>query len=426
VSSLQFKAIKLAGTGATETLHKPSISQLRYMMPPMQLPSSLLAPNYNGGSIINLSASIAAHFGVPTSTAKLQQPLPLEGVDTVVLLIVDGLGDWQLEQHLSDGDMPNLKALLEDSQRRSLTSVFPSTTMSAITGIHMAASPAQTGWLGYTMWLEEVQGVIEMIGQVDFASRQKLEQPNFLKATSSIYAALEKNGVGVYSVAPNEYRGTWLNEWYWQGGMQYGYLTANTCASVAAASLALEPPKLVVLYWADYDTVCHRHAPSSQMAADEISAVDNALGRLLRQIPKNGKTLFCLTADHGQRDLLDKKAIYLEQNTELMAIFEGAPAGDRVCRTFRVKPEKLTAARDLLEVHSDTLLSADAWRMGLFGGLPARETFYNRVGNLIALPRAETQLCYTYPGKNPSRPHRGSHGGLTPEEMLVPLVVSRM
>jgi hypothetical protein len=393
----------------------------------MTLPSSLHPPDYFGGSIVNLSASLAAHFGAQTPSTPLHQALPLEGIETVVLFIVDGFGEWQLEQHLADGDTPNLKGLLEDSHHRTLTSVFPSTTMSAITGIHMAASPAQTGWLGYTMWLEEVGRVVEMIGQIDFASRQRLESPNFLKATSSIYSQLEQHGVGVYSVAPNEYRGTWLNEWYWQGATQYGYITANTCASVASASLALtEQPKVIVLYWADYDTVCHRHSPSSRQASDEISAVDNALGRLLHQIPKDGKTLFCLTADHGQRDLLDKKAIYLDQNPALMAMLDGAPAGDRVCRTFRVKPDHLDAARDLLEPHSDTILSADAWDMGLFGGLPAQETFYARVGNLIALPRDQTQLCYTYPGKTPSRPHRGSHGGLTRQEMIVPLVVSRM
>jgi hypothetical protein len=393
----------------------------------MNLPTSMLAPDYAGGSIINLSSSIAAHFGVQTPTPVLHQSLPLENTETIVLFIVDGLGQWQLEQHLADGDMPNLKGLLQDSQQHTLTSVFPSTTMSAITGIHMAKSPAQTGWLGYTMWLSEVGQVVEMIGQVDFATRQKLEQPDFLKASNSIYSQLEKNGVGVYSVAPSEYRGTWLNEWYWQGGMQYGYTTANTCASVASTSLRLEgQPKLVVLYWADYDTVCHRHGPSSQMASDEISAVDHALGRLVRQIPKDDKTLFCLTADHGQRDLTDKKAVYLEQNSALMALLEGAPAGDRVSRTFRVKPDRLDAARDLLEAHSDTILSAEAWEMGLFGGLPAQPSFYTRVGNLIALPRAETQLCYTYPNKAPSRPHRGSHGGLTHEEMLVPLIVSRL
>lgn len=392
----------------------------------MHLPSSMLKPDYNGGSIINLSASISAHFGVPTPAATLRQPLPLENVETIVLFIVDGFGQWQLEKHLASGDTPHLKALLEQSQKRTLTSVFPSTTMSAITGIHMAASPAQTGWLGYTMWLEEVQRVTEMIGQIDFATRQKLEQPDFLKATTGIYAALERRGVGVYSVAPLEYRGTWLNEWYWQGAMQYGYLTANTAASIAASSLKLEAqPKLVVLYFADYDTVCHRYGPSSHSAADEISAIDHTLGRVLRQIPKDGKTLFLLTADHGQRDLTDKKAVYLEQDSTLMAMLEGAPAGDRVSRTLRVKPEFLNAARERLEPHSDTILAKDAWEMGLFGGLPASDSFYARVGNLIALPRAKTQLCYTYPNKTPSRPHRGSHGGLTVEEMLVPLIVSR-
>ncbi|MFN3266371.1 MAG: alkaline phosphatase family protein [Deinococcales bacterium] len=392
----------------------------------MPLAKHLLEPDYDGSSIINVTASIAAHFGVPTLASPLRQALPLAGIENIVLFIVDGFGQWQLEKHLADGDTPNLKTLLEQSQKHTLTSVFPSTTMSAITGIHMAASPAQTGWLGYTMWLEEVKRVVEMIGQVDFATREKLEQPDFLKVTTGIYGALEQRGVRVHSIAPFEYRGTWLNEWYWQGAVQYGYLTANTAPSIVKNSLTLEgQPKLVVLYFADYDTVCHRYGPSSQSAADEISAIDHVLGRVLRQIPKDGKTLFLLTADHGQRDLSDKKAIYLEQDYALMAMLEGAPAGDRVARTLRVKPKYLDAARERLAQHSDTILAKDAWEIGLFGGSPALNSFYARVGNLIALAHTETQLCYTYPNKHPSRPHRGSHGGLSQEEMLVPLVVSR-
>ena len=129
------------------------------------LPKSMLLPDYAGGSIVNLTSSLARHFGVAGSAAPLGQELPLDGIETVVLFIADGLGQWQLEKHIADGDMPTIKGLLEQSQASTLTSVFPSTTMAAITGMHMAATPAQTGWLGYHLWLEEVSAVVEMIAQ---------------------------------------------------------------------------------------------------------------------------------------------------------------------------------------------------------------------------------------------------------------------
>ncbi|MEY4530222.1 MAG: hypothetical protein RLZZ156_943 [Deinococcota bacterium] len=391
----------------------------------LQLPAFMITPDYAGGSIVNLTSSLARHFGVITSAPVLRQPLALEGVETIVLFIADGLGQWQLEKHIADGDMPNVKALLEDSTNRSLTSVFPSTTMAAITGMHMAATPAQTGWLGYTLWLEEVNAVTEMIGQVDLVKQTKLEEPDFLKTFQSIYAKLERQGISAFSVAPSEYRFTWLNEWYWARAMQYGYLSANTCASIAMPALQSTDQKMVVVYWADYDTVCHKHGPSSQEASDEINALDNAVARLLKRIPKNGKTAFVLTADHGQTDLLEKKTVYLEQQRDLMPLLLSAPAGDRVCRTFRVKPGMLEEVRDMLEVTSHTVLATEAWEAGLFGGLPAQDTFYQRVGDLIAMPRDGAQLCYTFPGRHPSRPHKGSHGALSKEEMLVPLIFTR-
>ncbi len=392
----------------------------------LQIPNSMIRPDYAGGSIVNLTSSLARHFDVIPAAAPLKEKLALQGVETIVLFIADGLGQWQLEKHIAGGHMPNLKGLLEDSRSSTLTSVFPSTTMAAVTGMHMAATPAQTGWLGYTMWLEEVNAVTEMIGQQDMAAQRKLEQPDFLKNTQAIYGKLEQRGIGAFSVAPIEYRGTWLNQWYWEGAMQYGYLTTNTLPSISNQALRYNEQKMIVVYWADYDTICHQYGPSSDEASDEISALDNAIARLIKRIPKNGKTAFVLTADHGQTDLLEKGTVYLEQQRDLMPCLKSAPAGDRLCRTFRVKPGMLEEARDMLEVTSHTMLASEAWEAGLFGGLPNQETFYQRVGDLIALPRDSKQLCYTYPGKNQSRPHKGSHGGLSKEEMIVPLIFTRL
>ena len=382
-------------------------------------------PDYAGGGILNLSASLANHFGVSTAHAPLRNALPLEDVETVVLLIVDGLGQWQLEKHIRDGDAPNLQRLMQrDAQ--VITSVFPSTTMAAITSIHTATPPAQSGWLGYTMWLEETQTLTEMIAQVDLETRKRIEDKGFLAAVPSIYSSYAAAGVKVYAVQPQMYRGSWLNDWYWRGAAQLGYVSANTSGSVALSALEVTGKKLIVLYWADYDSVCHQHGPSSASASDEIAAVDHAVGRLLARLPRDGKTALIVTADHGQIDLQPDRVVYLERDAWLAERLRGPPAGDRLCRTFRVKPSQLEAVREHLRRYGDVLDGSDAWEAGLFGGAPASDTFRSRVGDLIVLPHAGSQLCWTFSGKQPSKPHRGSHGGLSHAQMRVPLLTVRV
>jgi hypothetical protein len=383
-------------------------------------------PDYAGGSILNLASSLSAHFGLDSGHAVLREPLPLEGAETVVLVIVDGLGEWQLEKHVADGDAPNLKALLEGVHRQTITSVFPSTTMAAVTSIHTATPPAQSGWLGYTLWLEEVGATVEMIGQINQTSHKALEDREFLRSVSGVYGRLEKIGVNGFAVQPLAYRGSWLNQWYWQGAVQYGYVTANTSSSIAMRPLEMEGRKVVVVYWADYDTVCHRHGPSSLEASDEISALDHALGRLLARLPRDGKTALVVTADHGQVDLIADKAVYLERDEWLTARLLSVPAGDRVCRTLRVLPEQLEEVEAHVRQYGDVLRSADAWDAGLFGGLPAQETFRSRVGDLMVMPQGGMQLCWTFTGKQPPRPQLGSHGALSHEEMRVPLLALRL
>ena len=109
-----------------------------------------------------------------------------------------------------------------------------------------------------------------------------------------------------------------------------------------------------------------------------------------------------------------------------MKLLEGPPAGERVSRTFRVKPGAMSEVKDRLASTCDLIDSSVAWESGLYGGLPAQETFRKRVGDLIALPRDGAQLLYTYPGRQVSRPHLGSHGGLTEAEMRVPLLSIRL
>ncbi|NJK45151.1 MAG: alkaline phosphatase family protein [Pleurocapsa sp. SU_196_0] len=344
----------------------------------------------------------------------------------MVLFIVDGLGQWQLEKHIADGDVPNLKALMEGAHHQVITSVFPSTTMAAVTAMHTATPPAKSGWLGYTLWLPEVGATVEMIGQINQTTHKPLEDRGFLASVPGMYTRLEKLGVQVSSVQPSGYRGSWLNDWYWQGAVQYGYITANILPSATARPLELDGRKLVVLYWADYDSVCHRHGPSSSAASDEISALDHALGRFMARAPEgrqdgsrgNGRS-------RTDRPESGRGGVSRARRVVALEVAE-RPGGDRVCRTLRVAPDAVDAVEEHVRRYGDVMRSSEAWEAGLFGGAPGQVLFRERVGDLIVMPRDGRQLCWTFTGKQPSRPHLGSHGALSHEEMRVPLLAARL
>lgn len=92
--------------------------------------SGPILPRYDGRSILNLPASICAALGAPTTAlapALDATALPgamLQGVAAVLMLVVDGLGCWQLEAAITSGDAPALAALAERA-RRGADDVYP-------------------------------------------------------------------------------------------------------------------------------------------------------------------------------------------------------------------------------------------------------------------------------------------------------------
>src|SRR3954471_18794709 len=106
-----------------------------------------MLPNYAGGSLVNLIASlVAARGGVARHRElDLMPARELSDARNVVLLIVDGLGDRYVRQRGAGGELARRR-------RGALTSVFPSTTASAITTSYTGCTPLEhglTGWFTY-------------------------------------------------------------------------------------------------------------------------------------------------------------------------------------------------------------------------------------------------------------------------------------
>src|SRR3970040_193006 len=103
-----------------------------------------MLPDYSGGSLVNLIASIVEACGGKPLHAPLNK-FAVQAARNIVLLIVDGLGGNYLRRTGAGGELARRR-------REPITSVFPPTTASAITTSYTGATPFEhglTGWFTY-------------------------------------------------------------------------------------------------------------------------------------------------------------------------------------------------------------------------------------------------------------------------------------
>lgn len=390
--------------------------------PPLDL-DARVRPDYAGGGLWNLATSIAAHFGLPPGGPTLRSPLPLEGIDSVVLLLVDGFGHHQWQRHAAAGDLPTLARLAGAGRYATLTSVFPSTTMAAMTTLHTGVPPAQHGFLGYTVHASEVDEVVNLIYQTRERDGQPLSAPDFLSSVPTLYARLREVGVQSHLINPAAYQGTFLTDWYASGSHHCPYAALTEVPGLVAH--AARAPGYVVAYLPEYDGTCHVHGVSSPQARAVLTQLDALIGETVRRLPRPQSTLLLVSADHGHRDLAPEGITWLDADPAYAALLRGHPAGEPRVHCPRLRPGQLEAALDRLGRMADVLPAQDAWLEGWYGGPPASERFRNRVGDLIAVPKAGGAFAWSFGGTHQSLPLLGAHGGWTEAEMRIPLLQVR-
>jgi len=124
-------------------------------MKPVSFPDEFVWPDYAGGSIANVAPTAAAllnipFLGLPPLRESYWNPLGKD-VRRVVLFTLDALG-WNLIQQ----EQSALQSLLQQARTAAkITSVFPSTTVNALSSIWTGAGPAQHGLVALRMLMPD-------------------------------------------------------------------------------------------------------------------------------------------------------------------------------------------------------------------------------------------------------------------------------
>jgi hypothetical protein len=368
-----------------------------------------------------MSALLRA-FGAPPPS--LYAPVEMLGAAeldrrTVVLFVIDGLGDEFL--------MRSRAPALAGRRRGRLTSVFPSTTASAITTFLTGEAPQQHGLTGWHTYLKEVGSVVTLLPFVARHGGEPLSRAGIqagpLFGHTAVFDRLNARSV---IVAPERIIHSDFNVAHSGRAERRGYVTqAQLFGTLSAIVRAATERTYVYAYWPELDHLAHEHGIGSKAVRTHLAELDAAFARFLAHV-RGADATIVVTADHGFVDVPPERNIELDMHPALAETLVLPLCGERRAPYCYVHPERRADferyVRERLahacELHESRALIEEGW----FGLGPPHPRLHERVGHYTLLMKENWTLKDWLTGER-RFVQAGVHGGTTADEMYVPLIV---
>lgn len=353
-------------------------------------------PDYKGACVSNV---LSALLGDPPPWL----PAPVVGADSIVLLVLDGLGWSEVERRSKQ--LPNLSAL----EGAAITTVLPATTASALTSITTGLAPAQHGITGFRMRVGEC--VLNVLGW--HSDPEPPPDPHEVQRRPAFA------GRPVPVVTKAAFRRSGFTRAHLDGGRFVGWQTPAVLVE-HCRRLVGDGETLVFAYYPGVDEVAHACGIDDEFFARELLAADRLVGDLIAALPPRAALL--VTSDHGQVALSDDSWVELDGVSELIDV----QAGDARFRSVYTRPgardDVVAALRDQLGDRAWVMTRRDVLDAGWLGESPGRAVG-GRLGDVVLA--ASAPIGFVDPAVPFERRLRSAHGAPTEAEVLVPLLSAR-
>ncbi|MBS1189311.1 MAG: type phosphodiesterase/nucleotide pyrophosphatase [Rhodocyclaceae bacterium] len=393
----------------------------------------MVKPDYDGGSLLNLMATICSALGLPASPYA---PLaPDRGLDAaalaasrhIVLLVVDGLGDDILARHAPD-------STLARHQVGSLTSVFPSTTASAIPTFLTGLPPQAHGLTGWHMWFEEINQILAVLPLTPRGAPPAAWMPACVDLPAKLFnhAPLSQSLAGrTWSVVPRDLIESSFNRFHSAGAQRIGYqgtaglfAAIEACVAEAAKVDTGGRPTYIHAYYPVLDSLMHEVGTRDDRVAKRLAKLDAEFAACRQRLAGSGAT-FLVTADHGFIDAPPEHLIDLDRHPELAALLSRPLCGERRVAYAYVEHNRQldfeTYVKRNLSHACQILPSQDFLAAGWLGPGPAHPRLPSRVGDFVIFMKDDWAIKDWMPGEK-HYDQRGVHGGASEAEMRIPLI----
>lgn len=399
--------------------------------------TQFVKPLYDSYCFSNIPGTVE-YLLTGQSTAKLPSDvlgaLPTQ-YDKVILFFLDAFG-WKFFDKYKN-KYPFLQHIVANGVASKITSQFPSTTAAHVTCINTGLSVGESGVYEWFYFEPSLDAIIAPL-LFSFAGPKEREtlktagaDPHILYPTETIYKKLATSGITSYIYQSADYADSTYTHTVFDGATHlFGFRTLSEALVKINSDTKNEKGKAYFYFYFDkIDSIGHNYGPDSPEFEAEIDSFFTTLERLFYTPLKNnaGKTLFLMTADHGQANVDPATCFYLNKKIpEIKNWIKTSKKGELLvpagsCRDMflYIKEEHLDETvvklQELLKGKSEVYKTEDLIKQGFFG-TKVTQRFLDRVGNLVILSYNGESVWWYEEGKFEQR-HRGHHGGLTKDEM---------
>lgn len=380
-------------------------------------------PDYQGGSIVNLMASLQTGLGGSAHAyppLRLLDPQQVAGHRNVLLWVIDGMGLNHLRAHPQ-------ATCLNSHLAGAMTSVYPPTTASAITTFLTGNAPQQHGLTGWHMYFHELGSVLSVL-----PGRARYGGVGLAQAGIDVAALLghvpfpDRIAVNAWSLAPASIARSDFNLAHLGRAHLLSYRDLPDMLAQAAGVLAGPGRNYVYAYWPELDRIGHHEGIWSRAAVDHLARLDRAFDSLLEQI-HGTDTLVVVCADHGQVDNSEQERIDLRHHPALAETLALPLCGEPRSAYCYLRPGRVEQFDDYVEREfagqARALAGARLIEAGWFGLGEPHPQLHRRVGDRVLLMQ-DRFLVKDWLAQENRYELIGVHGGLSDDELYVPLILA--
>lgn len=375
------------------------------------------------GGALHLSSilpAVSASLGSPVETAihhdprALQHALGLPQARSAIVVLVDGMGYWNLNMRL--GHAPYLRSLMNDSvNQRPIATCSPSTTVAAMGTFGTGTCPGLTGMAGYTQRNPQTGALSQLIQFRDAMDPHELQQQ------PTVFETLHARGMRITSSGLPKFAHSPLTEAALRGSDYHGHTQPKD--RIAAACKAASADGLTYVYLRDLDKVGHAYGWDSDQWIGTFERLDGQLAMLRRNAPKD--TLIVIMADHGMISADPEQRIDIALDprlTEGVAMVGGEPRSLMLYAQPDANVDDIVCRwRSVLEDRALVRTRDEVFAQGVLG--PVRDDVIPMIGDIIVSAAQSVTLVDSRIQKDQATRLPSVHGSLSRLEADIPCLV---
>jgi predicted AlkP superfamily pyrophosphatase or phosphodiesterase len=240
---------------------------------------------------------------------------------------------------------------------------------------------------------------------------------------------LKENGIAPYITTKGSIAGDGLSRVIHKDQELLPYRLHSDMLVHCTRVLEQQNNAFLMAYYSGIDNLAHAYGPYSQEVDFEINSIECNLKNFfnLLTLETKRKTLLLILADHGVVET--GRIYYLKDYPEIGSRLMLPPVGDSRATFLFTKPDQKNTLPEVFRKNVEKINLYDSAELsvkGAFGNVANRETLRYSVGDFTALSVEKNILQYPYFEEDRFHEQLGAHGGMTAEEIIVPLLSIRL